>query len=98
MASQLRMVLDRFADQSEPVTVKGMAQEMGIEPGVLHSMIDYWVRKGKLREVNSGATCVTCGVKSACPFVVALPRTYELVSDDDITPAAPCACGGSCAG
>lgn len=100
MASQLREVLNRFQEQSTPISIQGMAREMNLETGVLHSMIDYWVRKGKLREVSSsGQSCTTCGIKSACPFIVALPRYYELVTDaahaDD--PEPPCSCGGTCA-
>lgn len=82
MAGQLREVLNRFSEQSGPVSLRQMAQEMGIEPGVLQDMIDYWVRKGKLREATSGTECTTCGVKTACPFIVALPRAYERVSDE----------------
>lgn len=98
MASQLRAVLDRFADQSTPVSLNQMAREMALEPGVLHGMIDYWVRKGKLREVNSGGeACTTCGIKGACPFVIALPRYYELVQDGDTSQdLPPCACNGHC--
>ncbi len=96
MASQLREVLNRFSDQAVPRSIKEMAREMHLEPGVLQDMIDYWVRKGKLREVNtSGSSCNTCGVKGACPFIVNLPRYYELTSDsEDSIP--PCSCGGAC--
>lgn len=97
--SQLREVLDRFATQRGPMSVNRMAKEMGITPSMLNEMIEYWVRKGKLREVNGGGqACVTCGVKGACPFVVNLPRYYEMVTaentPDDSQP--PCACGGHC--
>jgi hypothetical protein len=98
MATQLREVLNRFADQNAPRSIKAMAREMSLEPGILQGMIEYWVRKGKLREVNSGGdTCNTCGIKSGCPFIVALPRYYELVSEDDSAQdIPPCGCGGSC--
>jgi hypothetical protein len=97
MASQLREVLDRFGHQSAPVSLKQMAREMGIEPGILHGMIDYWVRKGKLREVSStSANCQTCGIKGACPFVVALPRYYERAGDEEHASVPPCSCGGTC--
>lgn len=97
MASQLSAVLERFTHQSAPLSVGQMAREMQIEPGVLHGMIDYWVRKGKLREVNGvGSACTSCGVKGACPFVVALPRYYEVVREDDAPHEPPCACGGGC--
>lgn len=97
MASQLRTVLDRFADQSAPVSLNRMAHELQLDPAVLHDMIDYWVRKGRLREITSGAACTTCGSKAGCPFVVALPRIYELVRDDvEPPPQPPCTCGGGC--
>jgi len=97
--SQLRDVLDRFAEQRGPLSVNRMAKDMGVTPAMLNDMIGYWVRKGKLREVNSGGqACTTCGVKSACPFVVNLPRYYELVTDDTLPDdsAPPCSCGGQC--
>lgn len=94
MASQLREVLNRFADQSAPVSIHRMAQDMGIEPNILSGMIDYWVRKGKLREVSGvGETCHTCGIKGACPYVITLPRSYELAGDDDTQSGPPCNCG-----
>lgn len=98
MASQLREVLNRFADGDAPRSIKDMAREMSLEPGVLHGMIEYWVHKGRLREVNGGGqTCRTCGIKSACPFIVALPRYYELVHEEDaIAEPPPCGCGGTC--
>lgn len=97
MASQLREVLNRFNSQSPPVSINQLARDMQIDAGVLHGMIDYWVRKGKLREVNSGGqTCTTCGVKNGCPFVVALPRYYERVQEGDSPAEPPCGCGEIC--
>ncbi|MBX3081816.1 MAG: hypothetical protein KF716_09300 [Anaerolineae bacterium] len=94
MASQLREVLNRFADQSTPISINQMAREMQLELGVLHGMIDYWVRKGKLREVGAdGNSCTTCGIKGECPYILHLPRYYEIVNDHDPAPAPPCTCG-----
>jgi hypothetical protein len=96
MASQLREVLNRFTDQSTPISINQMARDMHIDVGVLHDMIDYWVRKGKLREVNSnGEACHTCGIKGTCPFIVALPRYYELAGEGDEPQAPSCGCGGN---
>ena len=93
--SQLREVLHQFDGRQTPVSIKQMSREMNIEIGVLHDMINYWVRKGKLREVNSsGEQCNTCGIKGACPFIVALPRYYERINDS--TPPEPPCCQGSC--
>lgn len=98
MASQLQKVLDRFAKHDIPRSLKGMARELDIDPGVLDGMIAYWVRKGKLREVSvNGEGCTTCGIKNGCPFVVALPRYFELVREHP-TPDPSCGCGGGCVG
>lgn len=97
MATQLREVLNQFVHQSAPLSTNQMARNLGIERAILEDMIAYWVRKGKLREVIGTSTgCSTCGIKTACPFIVAMPRYYELVTED--TPPtcesdAPCACG-----
>ncbi|MBK9121719.1 MAG: hypothetical protein IPM16_01170 [Chloroflexi bacterium] len=99
MVSQLREVLNRFEDQSVPVSISHLAHEMGLEVGIVRDMIGYWVRKGRLREVGvQTATCHTCGVHGACPFVVTLPVYYEVVrAGDDTSVDAPCACGvGGC--
>lgn len=98
MASQLREVLNHFDGQTAPLSINRLARDMGVTPGVLHGMIDYWVRKGKLREVTSTTDgCTTCGVKNGCPFIVHLPRYYELVREgDDDNVAPPCACDGAC--
>jgi hypothetical protein len=83
MASQLREVLNHFSARSIPLSLSQLASEMQIEPGVLDGMIDYWVRKGRLREVNgTGQSCHSCGIQGACPFIISLPRYYELVTDE----------------
>jgi hypothetical protein len=97
MATQLREVLNRFADQSAPMSLKGMARDMDIDYGVLCEMVQFWVRKGKLREISDDPNCTTCGVKSACPFIVTLPRRYELVHEGDSAcdvSFPTCHCGG----
>ena len=100
MASQLREVLNRFSDQSAPISIQKMAREMKLEVGVLQGMIEYWIRKGKLREVVGNHTgCTTCGIKGECPFIMTLPRYYELADENDPPVCAsdtPCNNGGTC--
>ncbi len=97
MATPLREVLARFTEQAAPLSVSQLAREMAIEPGLLHDMIGYWVRKGKLREiVGSSQACTACGSQRDCPFIVALPRYYELAGSADDAAPPPCACGGAC--
>ena len=92
----LRQVLDVFEDTSRSLTVNQVAREMDIAPGMLEGMIDHWVRKGKLRESTGGATaCGTCGGAKGCPFVMAMPRSFELVTEDmlELPDTPPCGCG-----
>ncbi len=77
----LRQVLNHFEHQSGTVSLTALAREFEIEPPMLQAMIDYWVRKGRLREVGS-LNCSTCGCSHGCPFVVALPRMYELAAPE----------------
>lgn len=96
MTTTLRQVLEQFERSDGVVSLPQMARTLGIERAMLQNMIDFWVRKGKLREVGAPA-CTTCGGASECPFMMALPRCYELVGKDNpivAPPAIPYACGG----
>lgn len=77
MSTILRQVLEYFETEQQAVSLNQMARTLGVERAMLQNMIDYWVRKGKLREIAT-PLCTTCGSASGCPFVVTLPRYYEL--------------------
>ncbi|MBZ0292780.1 MAG: FeoC-like transcriptional regulator [Anaerolineae bacterium] len=87
--SALRQVLAHFEQQSGAVSLPVMARELGVDRAVLQDMIDYWVRKGRLREAST-PTCDTCGCSHGCPFVFTPPRSYELVTGDPLPEAASC--------
>ncbi len=94
MTTTLRQVLAAFENTHRPRTLNQLARELELPLGMLEGMIDYWVRKGKLRESSAGQGCATCGGAQGCPFVPHLPRTYELVTDDNSPIADPSCCGG----
>jgi hypothetical protein len=84
--STLSQVLAAFEDNSKPMTLAQIARELDVSAARLEGMIQYWVRKGKLREVVSFSDCGTCGRGPGdCPFTVELPRSYELVTDNGLT-------------
>lgn len=92
--STLRQVLTIFETATAPLSLPQVAQELGISAERLESMLQYWVRKGKLRESVVSGECGTCGQKGSCAFVVNLPHSYELADDLAIPlypPDAPCA-------
>jgi len=85
MTTLLREVLAAFETARQPLTLNQLARELDLSPGMLEGMLDYWVRKGRLREVG-GERCTTCGSAGSCPFVSRMPRCYELVTGEDPPP------------
>ncbi|MBI5958216.1 MAG: hypothetical protein HY866_05765 [Chloroflexi bacterium] len=82
MTTTLRQVLSAFETTKTPRTLNQLARDLGIPLNMLEGMLDYWVRKGKLRESKDGVACGTCGGVQGCPFAPKLPHSYELVTDD----------------
>jgi hypothetical protein len=81
--STLRQVLTIFETAEEPLSLPQIARELDVSAARLEEMIQFWVRKGKIRMSGSMTDCGTCGKNGACPFVLAMPRTYELVREED---------------
>ena len=89
----LRAVLDAFKDTHNVRSLQQIAHDLDISPGMLESMIAYWVRKGQLREVAGPSSCTACGSAGHCPFVMQMPRMVEWVDpekQDVPPPALPC--------
>lgn len=94
-SSKLRQVLSIFENTDEPLRLPQIARDLDIPTERLDGMIQHWVRKGKLREVVNMTDCGSCGRNGGCPFVLELPRSYELVRETDgvfipLLPAAAC--------
>jgi len=77
--STLRRVLQAFEEAETSIRLDVLSRQLGIDLGTLDSMIQYWVRKGCIREVGDETECNTCGVNGECPFVMRCPRRYLLV-------------------
>lgn len=84
--STLRQVLTVFETAVTPLSMPQIARELDVSLEQLEAMIQHWVRKGKIRENRSLTECGTCGRGSGCPFVLELPRSYELVTDVTLIP------------
>ena len=82
-ASNLGQILKFFEDSRNAVTLNSIARELDLTPARVESMIEYWVRKGRIRLVEDAKECGSCGIQGNCPFVIDLPRSYELVRDSD---------------
>jgi hypothetical protein len=63
--SSLQQVLDYFEDLS---------------PGLVGSMVDFWVRKGRIQRLDlGGGQCGGCSSKGSCPLIAELPECYQVV-------------------
>lgn len=91
MATTLRAVLNAFEQAERPLSVKQLAADLDIPSAMLEGMIDFWVRKGRLRESGGMADCGTCGHGDHCPLVIKMPRRFELASEG-VTLAGPPPC------
>jgi hypothetical protein len=92
MTVTLRRVLEAFEEAGGVIRHDALSRELNLDPGTLDSMIQHWIRKGRIREVRDGlpdgCDCRACGIKGACPFVIHLPRRYELVPPAEPAPLA----------
>lgn len=91
--STLRQVLTIFETATTPLSLPQVARDLDISVERLEGMLQYWVRKGKLRESAGVSECGSCGQKGACAFVMEMPHSYEL-ANDAIIPL--CSSGASC--
>ncbi len=91
MATMLRDVLRVFETARGPLSINDMARDLDITPGMLDGMIEYWVRKGKIRACSGESACASCGSAKGCAYSPSMPRSYELVIEGEITTPACCA-------
>jgi hypothetical protein len=83
----LYQVLEEIEQAQGPVLIKDLGQKLNIDPRVLAGMIQFWVRKGRLRDDDTlaeGMTCAGggcgdhCSGLSNCTFVAKMPKTYSI--------------------
>ncbi len=80
--STLRQVLSAF-ENGGVRSLSQLARDLDVSPARLEGMIQYWVRKGKIRETAAYTECGSCGHNDGtCPFVLEMPRHYELVGEN----------------
>lgn len=96
MATALRQVLDYFDGQPGAIALPALARTLNLDRALVQEMLEYWVRKGRLREVAQPSSCTTCGGATGCPFIMALPRCYERVPIADAAPEPVIGCGCGC--
>ncbi|GAB4477992.1 MAG: hypothetical protein Kow00124_21870 [Anaerolineae bacterium] len=89
----LRRVLTALEEAQGPVSLAALSRQLEVEPSALEGMIDFWVRKGRLRltgaTVCSSAGCGACPAEGSavhCPALLVAPRRYEVIPEAGPTP------------
>ena len=80
--SKLSRLLTIFEGSSGVISVRELARELDISQGQVESMMDYWISKGRIKISASQDECGNCSAVGECPFILEMPRTFELVKED----------------
>jgi DNA-binding transcriptional regulator LsrR (DeoR family) len=82
--SPLRKVLTYFEHTWQGSSLNTIAKEMKISPDQVQSLLEFWVRKGVIRvEASETPDCTSCGKTNHCPYVINLPRSFELARKEE---------------
>lgn len=85
----LHQVLHEIERANGPITLNELSRRLDVEASALQGMIEFWVRKGRLRDDEAATAVATssctpgqCGDNcfglSACPFTAKMPRSYSV--------------------
>ncbi|MCP4428693.1 MAG: hypothetical protein GY803_29760 [Chloroflexi bacterium] len=83
----LHQVLHEISQVNGPVMLTDLSRKLDIAPSALQGMIDFWVRKGRLKdddaETKAAMTCGSgcgsaCMGMSSCSFIAKMPKTYSV--------------------
>ena len=91
--TSLRRLLEIFEDLEGTFSIPYLAKELGVTAERAESLVEFWVRKGRIRVSNGITECESCGVRGECPLAFELPKVYELVDsdgDDEQNRSVPC--------
>ncbi len=89
----LQQILLELEATQGPVSLSDLARNLGVEQSALKGMIEFWVRKGRLKDdaqeakaihsLCSGAICGgDCPTSQKCHIVTKGPRTFSLLVHD----------------
>ena len=89
----LQQVLEELKTAKGPVSLDALAHKLGVERSALEGMIQFWIRKGRIKDdilesesphdvCESVCSTSSCSGPKNCTFVMSMPRTYSLKLDD----------------
>ena len=82
----LHQVLDEIEAANGPLTVNELGRRLDVDASALAPMIEFWVRKGRLRDEDTavteeaacatGACGTTCAGANSCVYIARMPHSY----------------------
>ena len=79
--SALSRLLDLIEESRGLLSIPDLARELGVTQSRVENMLEYWIQKGKIQASNTLTDCGGCGALHNCPFVLGMPRTFELIQE-----------------
>jgi hypothetical protein len=87
----LQVILQEIESAGGTINLAELSRKLDVESSALEGMLEFWVRKGRLRSSRQGnqfcspnlACGGSCGGAQGCPFVIQMPQTFSLVTDDN---------------
>jgi len=80
----LQNILREF-ERDAPLSINQLSQKLGVEPGALGGMLDFLVRKNKLKIVAnmSPGKCASCKYSAACVVgdLAGYGKSYVLIRE-----------------
>lgn len=85
----LNQVLQEIKFSQSSLNLSDLSYKLNIERSALEGMLQFWVRKGRLRDDDADLAAVTstcsppscggsCADMAVCPFVAKMPKTYSI--------------------
>ncbi|MCK4489654.1 MAG: hypothetical protein KAU23_05305 [Anaerolineales bacterium] len=87
----LTQVLLEIESAHNSLNLSELSHKLDIDRSALDGMIQFWVRKGKLRDDDADLAAVmstcsppscggSCAGMATCPFIAKMPKTYSIPS------------------
>ena len=77
--STLRKLLALIEESPGTLSITSLSRELEVSPGRVEDMLEFWIRKGRIKAKSNLAECGNCSAQGDCPFLLEMPNTYELV-------------------
>ncbi len=84
----LKQILHEIEIAQGSITIRDLSRKLNVEPNALEGMLQFLVRKGRIRDDGSessdhGASCgKSCSGTTDCTFIAKMPKTYSTYTKD----------------